>query len=74
VTCLKDGLPRAASSFPATASQIAPPYLVIVPLMLLPLLKSQGAFVTCAGMACTMLASATLLVIAPRGRAGQPIV
>jgi MFS transporter, putative metabolite:H+ symporter len=47
---------------------------VMVPLTLLPLLKSHGALVTCAAIASAMIASSALLGIAPRGRAGRPVI
>jgi hypothetical protein len=47
---------------------------VMVPLTLLPLLKSHGALVTCAAIASAMIAGSALLGIAPRGRAARPVI
>jgi putative MFS transporter len=46
---------------------------VLVPLALLPLLKSSGALTMCGVMACTLIASMIILAFAPRGLAGKPI-
>lgn len=44
---------------------------VLVPLVLLPLLKSAGPLIMCSTMACTLIASVGLLSVAPQGRAGK---
>jgi MFS transporter, putative metabolite:H+ symporter len=47
---------------------------VIMPLVLLPLMHKRGAFLTCTVMAGTLLTSAVLFALGPRGRAGKPIL
>ena len=47
---------------------------VILPLILLPLLVLKGAIWMCGAQAGTLIISAVFLAIAPKGRAGRPIV
>jgi putative MFS transporter len=46
---------------------------VMVPLVLLPLLVSKGAIWMCGAQAGSLMVSALLLAIAPRGQAGRPV-